>query len=158
MNRVCRDWNEEKHEVSESEMTFRPSVYGILIRDEKILLSPQRDGYDFPGGGIEVGETIEQALAREFREETGLTVRMGELVYCGQDFYYSLSHNRAFNTILLYYVCSYVSGNISTDGFDKYERGYAEEAKWIPLASIESIKFHNPIDSLSVIRQATLSI
>ncbi len=150
----CRDWNEEMHEVSENEITFRPSVYGLLFRDGEILLSPQRDGYDFPGGGMEIGETIEQTLIREFHEETGFHVLMKDLVYCGQDFYYAIPHEKAFNTILLYYTCSYKSGDLSTDGFDEYEKGYARKAEWVSIDRIEKIKFHNSVDSVAIIRKA----
>lgn len=59
---TCRDWNDDLHKVSVDEMSFRPSVYGVIIEGDKILLSPQRDGYDFPGGGMELHETIEQCL------------------------------------------------------------------------------------------------
>ncbi|MBQ8921185.1 MAG: NUDIX domain-containing protein [Oscillospiraceae bacterium] len=55
----------------------RPSVRGIIIRGGKICLihSLKYDYYKFPGGGIEPGETQEQALIREMREETGLILR-----------------------------------------------------------------------------------
>lgn len=150
----CRDWDENKHEIFENEITFRPSVYGLFLRSGEILLSPQRDGYDFPGGGMEIGETIEQTLVREFYEETGLCVSVKDLIYCGQDFYYSIPHKKAFNTILLYYTCTYKSGEISTDGFDKYEKGYARKAEWVSIDQIKKIKFHNPVDSVAVIHKA----
>jgi hypothetical protein len=52
----------------------RTGVYGISTKRDKILLITQQNGpykgkYDFPGGGIEFGETIEEALRREFHEE-----------------------------------------------------------------------------------------
>ena len=54
----------------------RPSVRGIIIRGGKIVMvhSLKYDYYKFPGGGIEPGETQEQALIREIREEAGLNV------------------------------------------------------------------------------------
>ncbi len=55
----------------------RTGVYGIANREEKILLIQQRGGpysgkFDFPGGGVEFGETPEQALRREFVEEVAM--------------------------------------------------------------------------------------
>ena len=55
---------------------IRTGVYGAAIEDGKILLITQQYGpykgkYDFPGGGIEFGESIEEALRREFMEEVG---------------------------------------------------------------------------------------
>ena len=55
---------------------IRPSVRGILIRDGKILMvhSLKYDYYKFPGGGIEAGESLPEALCREVREESGMKV------------------------------------------------------------------------------------
>lgn len=83
----CRDIDGNIFEVPASELKFRPSVYGIIIQDNKVLLSKQWDGYDFPGGGIELGETIEEALKREVWEETGLKVEKGQFVACEESFF-----------------------------------------------------------------------
>lgn len=54
----------------------RPSVRGIIIRDGKVAMmhSKKYDYYKLPGGGIELGETLEETLIREVREESGLIV------------------------------------------------------------------------------------
>ena len=55
----------------------RPSARAIIERDGKVLVMHSRkyDYYKFPGGGIEEGETPEQALVREVREESGYLVK-----------------------------------------------------------------------------------
>ena len=54
-------------------MTRRPGAYGVMRRDGAVLLvwDQADERWYFPGGGIESGESPEEALAREVTEETG---------------------------------------------------------------------------------------
>ncbi|MET7467066.1 NUDIX hydrolase [Nonomuraea sp. NPDC005501] len=60
-------------------------VTGVLIEDERILLLDQDTdtgrSWSLPGGKVEHGEPLSQALAREMREETGIEVDAGRLLY-----------------------------------------------------------------------------
>jgi len=57
-------------------MQFNLRVYGIWIKEGKVLLSHEQindfEFTKFPGGGVELGEGIKNALFREMREETGI--------------------------------------------------------------------------------------
>lgn len=55
---------------------------GLIVRDGRVLLirrgkEPYKDHWSLPGGGIEPGETIREAVRREVLEETGLEVEVG---------------------------------------------------------------------------------
>ena len=54
----------------------RPSVRGIILRGGKLAMvhSLKYDYYKYPGGGIDAGESLENTLIREVREEAGLQV------------------------------------------------------------------------------------
>ncbi|MBN18102.1 MAG: DNA mismatch repair protein MutT [Chloroflexi bacterium] len=63
--------------------SIRPSVCAIIInKNNEILLEQRSDNYlwGLPGGGVEIGESITQALHREVMEETGLKVEIIELI------------------------------------------------------------------------------
>ncbi|MER6443975.1 NUDIX hydrolase [Streptomyces venezuelae] len=58
---------------------------GIVIEDDQILLLDQDTGSDrswsLPGGKVEPGETLEEALKREMLEETGVEIEVVRLLY-----------------------------------------------------------------------------
>ena len=68
-----------------NEQHFCQSVTGIVIRDHKVLLARHTCGVGknrliVPGGYVEPGETPQQALKREYMEETGIVVEPKELI------------------------------------------------------------------------------
>jgi mutator protein MutT len=81
---------------------------GLVFRDGKLLIT-QRPAqghlgglWEFPGGKREAGETFEQCLARELREELGIEVAVGELVE-------SIVHPYPEKTVLLhFYRCRWI--------------------------------------------------
>ena len=60
-------------------------VTGVVIEDDQILLLDQDTdtgrSWSLPGGKVEHGESLSQALMREMREETGIDVSVGRLLY-----------------------------------------------------------------------------
>ena len=151
---VCHDKDWNKFKVPAEKFLIRPSVYGVIVRGNKVLLSPQWDGYDFPGGGIKKGETIEEALIREVWEETGYNVKMGKLLDVFDTFFKAHFYNKYFQCILLYYICHIRSGKISTANFDKEERQYAKAAQWIDVKDVGKLKFYNSANSVKLIKEA----
>ncbi len=70
----------------------RPAAFGVLARGDEIALvevtTPGKPLWrDLPGGGIDPGESPEQAMVREFGEEAGLRVRPGKTFLRADQFF-----------------------------------------------------------------------
>ena len=83
----------------------RIRAVAIIVNDGKVILmhriSHGKEYYVFPGGGVEDGETVEQAVLREVKEETSLEIKIKKLLY---------RHILDDNTEQFFYLCKYISG------------------------------------------------
>lgn len=151
---TARDIHGKTYEVPADQLSFRPAVYAVIIRDGKILLAKEWDGYDFPGGGIKLGEKIEDALVREVKEETGFDVKVGKFLATHDNFFKKVSSGKFVHSILLYYVCTVIGGEASIEGIEGVELGFMGMPEWIDVATIREIKFYNAVDSVKLIESA----
>ena len=134
-------------EVETSKLVWRPSAYGIVVRDGKLLLLKQTNGYDLPGGGLDLGESLEAAVIREVKEESGLEVANPKLVAATSSFYKPhLTADKYVQALMHYYACDLVGGEITTDGFDEWEQQYAIGAEWLPLDQLDDIQIGTSVD------------
>jgi 8-oxo-dGTP diphosphatase len=115
-------------------------VGGVVIDRERTLLirrgSPPLQGeWSIPGGLLEVGETIEEGIARELAEETGLEVRVIELVEVldrifpaapGADGVSSDPKRPQYHFVILDYLCELRGGTLAA-GSDATEFAWARE-------------------------------
>ena len=72
----------QPQQPAEEKATFRVGVFALIERDGEYLMGQRRDigWWNLPGGGLEYGETLEQGLAREVREEVGVEIAVERLV------------------------------------------------------------------------------
>lgn len=156
---ISTDIHGKEYKVALDELKWRPSCYGIVVHDNKILLTKQYDKYHLPGGGVDLGEMPDQTVVREVKEETGLEVANPQLVkhisgfFSFNDEYDPELALKHVQTILLFFACEYVGGELSTKGFTDYEKGVGELAEWIPLADIDLISAGSTIDWRSVVKE-----
>jgi 8-oxo-dGTP diphosphatase len=140
---TCVDFHGNKHEVPVDDLSWRPSAYAIVVRDGKVLLTRQMGGYSLPGGGLEFGEMPEDTVVRETFEETGIKVANPRLLVCKSNLFKSLRADDVddfVQSILLFYACDFVSGELSIDGLDDHEQTWTEMPEWIPIDKLDDIK------------------
>lgn len=122
-----------------AEQQYPEPTVGALIfgPDDKLLLMRShkwRDKYVIPGGHIELGERMEDALRREVKEETGLDVYDVEFL-CFQEFLYDEAFWEPGHFIFFDYTCR-------TDATDVRLNAEAEEYVWVAVE--EALEF--PVD------------
>lgn len=142
---------------------FTIRVYGILLNENKnILVSDEfiKGNYftKFPGGGMEFGEGTRDCLIREFKEETGLDITVGEHIYTTDYFQISAFNNKDQIISIYYFVHAADTSllNIKTEAFNFLPHqvadinGQAEVLRWIAWNKITEDSVSLPIDKIVV--------
>jgi len=110
-------------------------VGAVILEEDKILLekrknAPGKGKWSIPGGLVELGENIEQAVIREVKEETGLDVYEPRLVDIVD--HISLDEKDAvkYHFVIIDYLVTVKSGNPKA-------ASDAEALKWVPFNEVE---------------------
>lgn len=121
---IAYDLLGKKHKVNLKNFKLRVSVYGILKERNKILLQrhPLSKQFGLPGGAIELGESINETLSREYYEETGLKVKPIKLIDITEDFFTWRGENA--QSILIFYEVKKIGGKLSPKHQDSAEARY----------------------------------
>ncbi len=143
--------------------SYTVRVYGILIDGtNRVLLSDEfiRGDYftKFPGGGLELGEGTRECLKREFMEETGLDVTIGDHIYT-TDYFQISAFNRRHQIIAIYYyahAAAPVQVTAKTTPFDftteqvSDPKGQSEVLRWVAWEDLTEETVTLPIDKIVV--------
>jgi len=151
---IAKSVTGKETQVNVSDLVLAISQYAVIINGGRVLISPQwkENGYDFPGGHLNLGEDNLDGLVREVKEETGFVVRPLNVLGVYTSFFMHPRKNKAQQSINIYYSAEIVSGEISTDGLDTDELGYAKEARFVTLAELKSMELmHTSQEPLKVI-------
>lgn len=123
---------------------FSYRVAGICVQDGKVLLQKptNENGLAFPGGHVEFGETNEQTLIREFKEEINADVSVGALHWVAEIFF--PWGDKPCHQICLYYDITLNSDDTPKEGrFTTHEhiegRKFDIEFHWIPIDEVKNI-------------------
>jgi len=120
-------------------MRKRATLFVVNTIDDKILMiHRKRDGEEYyivPGGGVEDGETVEEAAYREADEETGLEIELGELLW-KRPFSTPRQYGANIEQIEYAYLITQFSGTPVLTGpeFHRQSETNQYSLQWVPLA------------------------
>jgi mutator protein MutT len=122
--------------ADDREYPARPivGVGAVILDGDRVLLvrrgrEPLKGEWSIPGGAVESGETLEAAIAREVREETGLDVEVGGVVTVLDRIRFDPEGRPHYHYVLIDFVCRPGSGR-ATSGSD------ADELAWVPVGDL----------------------
>jgi len=130
------------------------AVGAVILDGDRVLLiqrgqEPLKGEWSLPGGAVEVGETLQAALAREVREETSLDVVVGPVVEVLDSIRRDPDGRAAYHYVIIDYLCRVRNGTPHTPvcGTD------AADVRWVPLVELDS--YHLTPVAAQVIRKST---
>lgn len=125
-----------------TERTFpdRPwlGVGGLVFQEDRVLLvkrgrEPGLGQWSIPGGMVEVGETVQEAVQREIKEETGLQVEVLQLVEVFERIFPNDQGRIKYHYVVLDFLCQIIGGELKASSD-------AAEAVFSPLDSLKDLK------------------
>jgi mutator protein MutT len=121
-----------------TEYPSRPvvGVGGVVVRDGRALIvrrahEPRRGEWSIPGGTVELGERLVDAVRRELREETGLHVEVGPIVETFDRVHHDEAGRVRYHFVIVDYLCSAPAGE-ATAGSD------ADAVAWARADELEA--------------------
>jgi ADP-ribose pyrophosphatase YjhB (NUDIX family) len=114
------------------------AVSAAIFRAERVLIvrrgaPPMQGIYTLPGGGVELGETLEQAVMREVREETGLAIEPLSLAGYRQVIARDSEGKIERHFVILPFAARYLAGEISLNA-------ELAEAKWLLPSELSGLR------------------
>lgn len=139
---------------SADDRTSRPvsAALAVVVRERRVLLvrhanPPDAGRWGFPGGKIEVGETIESAAVRELMEETGVRGAASHVFTAVDAFDRDDGGALRQHFVLIAVLCNWISGEpVAADG--------ALDSRWFTLDEIDDAGVALSLDVTEVARQA----
>lgn len=127
----CLTLHGQRRRYPARQVRFRPAVYGVAVDGGRVLLgrSAFTGRLDIPGGAVEPWESLEEALRREFREETGVEPEPIELFHFTENFF--AFFDRPFHSLRFYFLVRVPPGAVFTP-----QPGEVTEVRWVDPTAV----------------------
>ena len=101
----------------------------IVNENGEILLQKRGDfkGWGFPGGALELGESAEEALIREVKEETGIDIKIEKLLGIYTKYFCRYPNGDEAQTILFVFVCRPTTNKLYIDHKETLDLQYVKQ-------------------------------
>jgi len=121
-------------------------VGAIIVDGDRVVLirrgkQPLLGEWSIPGGVLELGETVRQAVEREALEETGLVVRATELLGVFDRIVPDDNQRTIYHYVLVDFLCERISGELNASGD-------AAEARWFTAGATRQLNLPQDTDDV----------
>jgi len=113
-------------------------VGAVIVQENRVLLirrgqAPLLGEWSLPGGVLECGETLREAIIREVREETGLTVETGEMLGVYERITRNEDRRVRYHYVLIDFLCRPASGDLKA-------ASDAADVRWFRPEELDALK------------------
>ncbi|HEY33540.1 MAG TPA: NUDIX hydrolase [Dehalococcoidia bacterium] len=118
----------------------RVAVHALILHEDCMLLikratEPSKGKWSLPGGRIELGETIYQAIKREVLEECSAEIEMECIFDVGDTIIRDEEERVSYHFVLIYFLARYKGGEVKA-------RTDAEDARWFTTEELDEADMH----------------
>jgi 8-oxo-dGTP diphosphatase len=129
--------------VDFTEYDTRLAAYAVVVDEQRRVLlalwnEVEPPKWTMPGGGVELMETVEEAVIRELREETGYDVRVDRLLGVHSHVFPPEARtygSRPLKSVRIFFAATIVGGELTRE-----VGGTTDEARWFDLAQVADLE------------------
>ena len=128
--------------IKNNDIKFKVRVSGIIIINNKLLVDKYNETkYCLPGGYVELGETTEEGLKREIKEEVNIDINIDSFMGIMENFFYNRNNDYTQSMDFYYKISPKNINDINLNDYEYIEndKGFIikHEFKWIDIEDLD---------------------